>query len=104
MSSTVSLCMIVKNEEKNLKACLNGYSALADEIVIVDTGSTDHTVEIAKAAGAIVIESTWESDFSKARNISIENATSDWILWTDADDRISADNCEKIKKVIAPSE
>jgi glycosyltransferase involved in cell wall biosynthesis len=100
MSSTVSLCMIVKNEEKNLKACLDGYRALADEIVIVDTGSTDRTVEIAKAAGAIVIESTWESDFSKARNISIDNATSDWILWTDADDRISADNCEKIKKVI----
>ncbi|MBL8028434.1 MAG: glycosyltransferase, partial [Fibrobacteres bacterium] len=64
MSATISLCMIVKNEEKNLKACLNGYSALADEIIIVDTGSTDRTVEIAKEAGAIVVETVWESDFS----------------------------------------
>jgi len=92
--------MIVKNEEKNLEACLDGYSALADEIIIVDTGSTDRTIEIARAAGAIVIETTWESDFSKARNLSIDHATSDWILWTDADDRINSENCEKIKKVI----
>jgi tetratricopeptide (TPR) repeat protein len=100
MGATLSLCMIVKNEEKNLKACLDGYSALADELIIVDTGSTDNTIKLAREAGAVIVETKWEGDFSKARNLSIDNATSEWILWTDADDRINAENCEKIRRVI----
>ncbi len=92
--------MIVKNEERNLAACLEGYSALVDELVIVDTGSTDGTIDIARQAGAVVVETKWDDDFSKARNLSIENASSDWILWTDADDRINAENCAKIRKII----
>lgn len=80
--------MIVRNEEHCLERCLQSARPVADEIVVVDTGSTDKTVTIARSQGATVIRTTWKDDFSQARNISLEHATSDWILWLDADDVI----------------
>ena len=84
----VSLCMIVKNEERFLRNCLASVAGVADEIVIVDTGSTDGTLDIARAFGAKIIEHAWNDDFSTARNVSLAHATGDWALWLDADEEI----------------
>jgi len=85
---TISLCMIVKNEERYLEACLESASRHVDEIIIVDTGSTDSTVEIAKRFNAKIYDFEWIGDFAAARNCSIENATGDYILIMDADERV----------------
>jgi len=89
--------MIVRNEEKYLRDCLNSIRGFADEIIVVDTGSEDGTIKIAEDLGAKVIHSDWRNDFSYSRNISLEHATSRWILWLDADDRIPATETEKVK-------
>jgi GT2 family glycosyltransferase/glycosyltransferase involved in cell wall biosynthesis/tetratricopeptide (TPR) repeat protein len=82
----ISLCMIVKDEEELLPACLSAVAGHVDEIVVVDTGSTDRTVEIATSFGATVIEFPWNGSFADARNVSLDAATGDWILWLDADE------------------
>ena len=85
-SYTISLCMIVKNEEKYLDKCLEMARERVHEIIVVDTGSTDSTVEIAKKYGAIIYNFEWTQDFASARNYSISKATSDYILILDADE------------------
>src|SRR3990167_5438874 len=87
---TLSLCMIVKNEEKYLEQCLNSVKDLVDEIIIVDTGSTDKTKEIWKkfdfAHKIKFFDFKWIDDFSAARNESLKHAAKDWILVLDADE------------------
>ena len=83
---SISLCMIVKNEEKVLKRCLNNVMNLVDEVIIVDTGSTDRTKEVAKQFTDKIFDFPWENDFSKARNFSLSKATKDYFMWLDADD------------------
>jgi len=94
-----SLCMIVKNEEANLSDCLTSAADLFDEVVIVDTGSTDKTKEIAKGFGAKVGDFAWVDSFSAARNESIKHASGDWIFWLDADDRLDEANRDKLRKL-----
>lgn len=89
---TISLCMIVRNEEAVLARCLSSVSGIADEIIIVDTGSSDRTMEIAKSFGAKVYEKPWTDNFAEARNASFEMATMAYILWLDADDVIDQEN------------
>jgi GT2 family glycosyltransferase/tetratricopeptide (TPR) repeat protein len=89
--ASISACLIVKDEEANLPACLEALDGLVDEIVVHDTGSSDATVEIARAAGATVIEGTWDDDFSAARNTALEACTGEWILHVDADELVEAD-------------
>ncbi len=84
----VSLCMIVKNEEINLSKCLDSIIGYIDEIVIVDTGSTDQTKEIARKYTDKVFDYTWCDDFAKARNYSLSKANNDWVLILDADEII----------------
>lgn len=84
----LSACMMVRNEEKNLPRCLESIKDIVDEIIVVDTGSTDATMEIARAFGAKVYEHPWENDFSKHRNQSIGYATGDFVLIVDADEEI----------------
>ncbi|MGR3175665.1 MAG: tetratricopeptide repeat-containing glycosyltransferase family 2 protein, partial [Candidatus Scalindua sp.] len=100
VNPTLSLCMIVKNEEKFLPTCLESVKDYVDEIIIVDTGSTDKTVEIAGKYGAKVYHHPWENSFSKARNYSIKYATCDWIMWLDADEEVDKDDAHKLKEVI----
>jgi tetratricopeptide (TPR) repeat protein len=88
----VSLCMIVKNEERFLPQCLVSVRDYVDEIIICDTGSSDRTIEIAKSYGATVIEDPWRNDFSWSRNKSIEAATKRWILFMDADEELTEDS------------
>ena len=82
--------MIVKNEEKHLVKCLKSVRDIVDEMIVVDTGSTDKTKDIAQVFGAKVFDFPWTGDFSAARNHSLEQATGDWILILDADEVISA--------------
>ncbi|KQV08872.1 glycosyltransferase family 2 protein [Devosia sp. Root105] len=80
--------MIVKNEQPFLDGCLKSLQGLVDEIVIVDTGSTDASIDIARAHGARILEYAWHDDFAAARNFGLEAAGSEWILYIDADERL----------------
>lgn len=90
--ASISLCMIVKNEESVLKRCLDSIKDLMDEIIIVDTGSTDNTISIAKEYTDRIYEYTWDYNFSNARNFCISKATCDYIYTADADEVIDEDN------------
>lgn len=90
----ISLCMIVKDEEQFLSACLKSVQSVVDEIIIVDTGSKDKTIEIAQSFNAKIIEIPWEDDFAKARNVSLENATCEWVLQLDADEQFEEKDAE----------
>ncbi|HEX4122408.1 MAG TPA: glycosyltransferase [Verrucomicrobiae bacterium] len=89
-SSRISVCLITKNEEEFLGRCLRSVQSIASQIVVVDTGSTDRTVEIAKEHGAEVHSFEWCDDFAAARNTALEHATGDWILILDADEELMA--------------
>ncbi len=92
---TVSLCMILKNEEKVISRCLNSIASLVDEIIIVDTGSTDGTKEIAAEYTSNIYSYTWTDDFSAARNYSFSKATKDYCMWLDADDVLEPSEINK---------
>ena len=96
---TVSLCMIVKNEEDKLATCLDCLKDLVDEMIIVDTGSTDRTKEIAESYGAKVFDFEWTGSFSDARNYSFEQATCDFIYSADADETIDEENQERFRQL-----
>lgn len=87
--ATLSLCMIVKNEEPHLAKCLMSVKPVVDEMIVVDTGSSDRSKDIAAALGARVFEYPWTNDFSEARNYSLSQASGDWIFVLDADEVIS---------------
>lgn len=95
----ISLCMIVKNEERFLEQCLRSAADAVDEIIIVDTGSTDRTIEIARSFGATVIEREWRNDFAWARNQSIEPATKRWILFLDADEELTPESKNALREL-----
>jgi len=86
----LSLSMIVKNEARDLARCLESVKPVVSEIVVVDTGSTDETPQIAAGLGARVISTPWTNDFSAARNIGLDAATGDWLLLLDADEELPA--------------
>ncbi|MCD7835108.1 MAG: glycosyltransferase [Lachnospiraceae bacterium] len=92
---TISLCMIVKNEEKVLARCLDSLSGLMDEIIIVDTGSLDRTKEIASHYTDKIFDFKWTDDFSAARNFAFSKATQEYIYSADADELLTSDNREK---------
>lgn len=92
----LSVCMIVKNEEKVLDRCLKCVKKFADEIIVVDTGSTDKTIEIAKKYTNKVYNFSWQDDFSLARNYSFKFSTCEYIMWLDADDVITNKNIKKL--------
>lgn len=94
----ISLCMIVKNEEAYLPKCLSSVKQAVDEIIIVDTGSADHTVEIANQMGAKVIQSEWRNDFAYARNVGLEQVKGKWILFLDADEQLDPLDKEKLRE------
>ena len=99
-NNLLSICMIVKNEEKMLPDCLESVKNIADEIIIVDTGSTDKTIEIAKKYGAKIYYFEWTNDFSEARNESIKYSTSKWILYLDADERLTPTSQNAIRTLL----
>ena len=100
-SPHLSLCMIVRDEEEMLPACLASAAPLVDEMVVVDTGSTDRSVDLARAAGARVVELPWRDDFSQARNASLEAARGRWVLVLDADERLEPCSRQRLDAAIA---
>lgn len=98
---SISLCMIVKNEEHFLGQCLESVREFVDEMIIVDTGSTDKTVEIAKQFGAKVHFHQWQNSFSEARNFSLQFVNGDWVLQLDADEKLERKDIPLLKKVIS---
>ncbi|MBT6148837.1 MAG: tetratricopeptide repeat protein [Gemmatimonadetes bacterium] len=103
-SARLTLCMIVRNEEARLGACLDSVVGLVDEIVVVDTGSTDSTVDVARQYGAVMGAFEWCDDFAAARNESLRLATGDWIMWLDADDVLPAEYHAPIRKLVSGSQ
>lgn len=102
---TISLCMIVKNEENTLEKCLGSVRDIADEIIIVDTGSTDDTKREASKFTDKIYDFQWVDDFSLARNYAFSKATKDYILWMDADDLILPEDKTKLielKNLLSP--
>src|SRR5271165_5855571 len=98
---TLALSMIVRDAASDLPACIESVRGVADEIVIADTGSTDHTIEIARTMGARVISIPWEDDFARARNLSLAEVTADWVLSMDADERLDAAAARRLPALIA---
>ncbi len=99
MMITISLCMIVKNEEDVIGRCLDSIKGLVDEINIIDTGSNDRTKEIAKKYTDRIFDFQWIDDFAAARNFSFQRATKDYIIWLDADDIFTAEDQKKFEKL-----
>ncbi|MCX8117534.1 MAG: tetratricopeptide repeat protein [Desulfobacterota bacterium] len=97
--ATLSLCLIVRNEARNISDCINPLRSVVEEIVVVDTGSTDDTKTIATGLGAKVFDFPWRDDFSAARNESIRHASGDYILWLDADDRMDPGEIRKLERL-----
>ena len=102
---SISVCMIVKNEERVLRRCLDSLKGIWDELIIVDTGSADSTKAIAAEYTDKIYDFKWVGDFSKARNFAMEKATCDYIYTADADEELDAENRERflnLKKVLMP--
>lgn len=98
---SISLCMIVKNEERVLTRCLDSLAATMDEIIIVDTGSTDATKEIARRYTEKVYDFTWTGSFSDARNFAASMATKEYIYTADADEYLDEENQKKLRQLKA---
>ncbi len=101
---SLSVCFIAKNEEKWIGECIDHLKSIVSEFIVVDTGSTDRTMDIAREKGARVSSIKWENDFSKARNASLEKATGRWILIIDPDERIADLDLPKIVELTKDSQ
>lgn len=98
--NSLSVCVIAKNEEENISRCLGSVEHIADEIIVLDTGSTDNTIKIVKSFGAIVKEKPWNNDFSEARNAALDLATKKWILYLDADEMLDFQDAIELKDLL----
>lgn len=96
---TLSVCMIVRDEAEILGRCLASIIGAADEIIVVDTGSTDESIAVARQFSATVVEEPWCDDFSFSRNISVDHAKGTWILWLDADDIVPPESIPLINRL-----
>lgn len=96
----ISACVITKNEEANIGRCLESLKSIADEIILVDTGSTDKTVELATGYGAKVYRYQWENDFAAAKNYALSKAMGQWIIFLDADEYFSEGSIDKVRSYL----
>ena len=99
--ATLSACLIVKDEEESLARCLGSLQSVADQVVVVDTGSKDGTVAVARDSGAEVYHLEWRDDFAAARNAAIARATCDWVLIVDADEELPAESADQLRELLA---
>ena len=100
---SITLCMIVRNEARDLPRCLASVAGLVSEVIVVDTGSTDDTPAIAEAHGAILRRHGWGDDFAEARNVALAHATGDWILHLDADEELEAPSRPRLETQLRES-
>ncbi|MDB4895815.1 MAG: hypothetical protein JWN15_2077 [Firmicutes bacterium] len=101
MNVRLSLCMIVRNEAEELPRCLQSVQGLVDELVVVDTGSQDGTVDVARRYGALIREIPWQNDFAAARNVALSLASGEWILWLDADEELLPESRECLPSLLS---
>ena len=97
---TLAVVILTKNEEINIVEVIENVRQCTDEILIIDSGSTDRTVELAEQNGAKVFYRAWDNDFSAQRNFALDKTSADWILYIDADERLTAKTVEHIKKIL----
>ena len=100
MGSRLSVCIIAKNEQENLPVALNSIRGLADEVIVVDTGSTDNTVAVASSFGARTLHFAWNDDFSAAYNYCFEHAIGDWIFTLDADEELLSGSQAELRNAL----
>ncbi len=98
--TTASMCMIARDSSRTIGAALRSVRPWVDEMIVVDTGSGDHTAQVAESAGAKVFRFAWCDDFSAARNESLRHAAGDWVFWMDSDDTIDAANGRKLRELV----
>jgi tetratricopeptide (TPR) repeat protein len=96
----LALCLIVRNEERFLRACVESARDVVDEVVIVDTGSTDSTIELASQLADRVVREPFADDFSRARNVALNAASADWVLFMDADERLVPQQAKRIQPLL----
>ncbi len=96
----ISACVITKNEAESISRCLQSVKDIVNEMIVVDTGSTDDTVKISEQLGAEIFHYQWCNDFSAARNYALEQAKGDWIIFLDADEYIAVDKIKNVRSVI----
>lgn len=100
----LTVAILTKNEEKNIVEVINNAKKVTDDVLIIDSGSTDKTVEFAKVNGARVVYRAWDNDFAAQRNFALENTNADWILYLDADERLNSQLIKTIKQSITNDE
>lgn len=100
LKARLSLCMIARDEERWIARCLESVRGVADEMIVVDTGSRDLTPDLAERCGARVYACAWNDNFAAARNFSLDRASEDWILWLDADERLDPASRFSIREVL----
>ena len=96
----INLVMIVKNEERSLRKCLQAAAGLVDQMIVVDTGSSDRTKSIAEDMGARIFDFDWVDDFSAARNFALEQSDGDWNLVLDGDEYLKSADRKKLEQII----
>ena len=101
MQPLLSVCLIARNEESSLPRALQSVRAVAGEIIVADTGSTDRTEQVARDSGAVVCHFPWCEDFSAARNFAVSQARGDWIFWLDADEELLPGSADELRSCIA---
>ena len=101
--STLSVIILTKNEEKDIEGTIQNAWQCADEVMIMDSGSTDRTVELAKKNGARVVFRAWDNDFAAQRNSDLSHTEADWVLYLDADERMNDELLRGIKRAISVS-
>lgn len=99
--SILSIVILTKNEENDIEAAIRNAWQCADEVLVVDSGSTDRTVELAKKNGARVVYRAWNDDFAAQRNFALTQAEADWVLYLDADERMNDELARAVKKVVS---
>lgn len=102
--SDLTVIILTKNEELNIEACVLNAKQVTDDVLVIDSGSTDRTVELAEKCGARVVFRAWDNDFSAQRNFGLTQTKSEWVLYLDADERMNEGLIEAIKKALVSKE
>ena len=98
--NTLAILILTCNEEDNITAVIENAKKCTDEVIIIDSGSTDHTIELAEKAGAKVVFRAWTNDFSAQRNFALEQTTADWVLYLDADERLNEELVAAVRRIV----